>query len=347
MKKVLHLAENRKNAINKFVPDFQALIEEEGLDNDFIYVGDGTGLKKSKNVNIYSPRLLCCLKIIWKTFFYEKVILHSLPTSKLLLFLLPFVFLSKKFYLVLWGGEIHHKKYNKTSFLSKFGDVIRYLALRFIWGIITDIDSDYEIVQQKYKNKGIRVNLSGFYPSNIFYDIKCSNVPKDKVNVLIGASAAKRNCHERILATIRNIPVTKNMTFICPLSYGDPENAKVVDAEWKAIYGDKFQPIFEFMELSEYRRLLSDIDIALFAFDEQQALGNIRNLLGFGCKVYLNSGSIAYKELVNKGFDIYDIDEITDFSFDEDNSNNQVLVKKLYSRKNTIRKIKAFLNSNE
>ena len=62
------------------------------------------------------------------------------------------------------------------------------------------------------------------------------------------------------------------------------------------------------LPLNEYERILNTVSHAVFGALRQQALGNIYRCLKNGTKVYLFKDSILYKELREKGYAIFTID---------------------------------------
>ena len=95
-----------------------------------------------------------------------------------------------------------------------------------------------------------------------------------------------------------------------PLSYGNKNYAKLVISKGKNIFGDKFIPIIKFQENSEYLNFLTKIDIAIFAHERQQAMGNILTLIELGKKVYLKDSTTSWKFLNEIGLKIFEYKNI-------------------------------------
>lgn len=109
---------------------------------------------------------------------------------------------------------------------------------------------------------------------------------KNKYYIQIGNSADPSNNHIEIFDKLRAYK-NENIEIICPLSYGNLQYRNEVIKKGNEIFGDKFNPIMDFLPLEEYLLQLSKIDIAIFNHKRQQAIGNITSLLGFGKKVYI------------------------------------------------------------
>ena len=115
------------------------------------------------------------------------------------------------------------------------------------------------------------------------------------------------NYHIEVFEKLRKYR-TENIKVYVPLSYGSNSYAESVISEGKRIFGDKFYPMTKFMEKEQYFRFLMTIDVAIFANDRQQALGNIVALLYAGKKVYMRKTISSWETLREE----YEID-ISDY----------------------------------
>ena len=83
-----------------------------------------------------------------------------------------------------------------------------------------------------------------------------------------------------------------------------------------------------------------DIDIAIFAHNRQQAMGNIITLLGLGKKVYMRSDITPWKLFEDIEVKIYDIGEITLEPLEENVKNeNKNRIKTYFSKENYLRQL--------
>lgn len=88
----------------------------------------------------------------------------------------------------------------------------------------------------------------------------------------------------------------------------------------------------EFKENSEYLNFLAEIDIAIFAHERQQGMGNILTLLELGKKVYLKKNTTSWKFLNEIDLKIFEfknlnIDKIENI----DKKNNSKIIKSLFT----------------
>tara|TARA_R110001583_G_scaffold38005_2_gene123037 strand:+ start:3247 stop:4275 length:1029 start_codon:yes stop_codon:yes gene_type:complete len=337
---------------NKFVPDYARMITTfaEGSEHDFIYIGDKYGIGKGHEYKIFRNSIFDVIRFLLMLKSYDKVIFHTLPTSYFIL-ILPFLFKFSKLerlYLVLWGGEIHFKQ--DIPFKSKVMSYFSTLFLKSMNGFITYIDDDYNLAKKISNNSIVKyINVGSFYPSNIVIgtDLRIMRSERsiETLNVMIGASALKRNAHELIIDRLSNLNHNhKSVKYYIPLSYGDLDYASFVEAYAIDKLGESnVEVIKRFIEPEEYKNFLSKIDIAIFGHTGQQAMGNILNLLSLGTNIYLNRQSTSSEYLEGLGFEIFDYENI---SFGTHQlKNNVTLANLLFSFDATIKKQNVFYST--
>ena len=78
--------------------------------------------------------------------------------------------------------------------------------------------------------------------------------------------------------------------------------------------------------------MLRDIDIAIFAHDRQQGMGNIISLLGLGKTVYLKPGITSAQFLRDQGVAFHDANRLTLETISEQESDyNKMLIEAYFS----------------
>jgi hypothetical protein len=112
------------------------------------------------------------------------------------------------------------------------------------------------------------------------------------------------------------------------------------------MFGDRFCPLREFMPYDDYLEFLSTIDIAIFAHDRQQAMGNTITLLGMGKKVFIRKG-ISQWRLFNKlGVKVFNIENLSVEHFRKDwIESNMIKVSKYFSDKNLKEQLSLLFNN--
>ncbi len=229
----------------------------------------------------------------------EKVIFHSFFNS-VLYYLLAFQpSLLRKSFWVIWGGDLYLYKIARKSFVSNLNELFRRIVFRRLGHLISEVDGDIKLARQWYKCNGIH-HESFVYPSNFFNNLPLAQNSKKnrEICIQIGNSADPSNNHIEVLEKI--LPFKEeNIKIFVPLSYGDKDYARNLIAKGIQMFGEKFIPLTDFMDLPNYIKFLGSIDIAIFNHKRQQGLGNIISLLGMGKKVYLRE-EVSTREFFNK-----------------------------------------------
>lgn len=268
-----------------------------------------------------------------------KIILHGLWRHEVIRLLYFQPWLLKKCYWVLWGGDYC---LGKESYSKRHNFILQNV------GHLISMAGDYKYVQKEYGYKGKVFYSNSFYASNIFQgDLSIAN-NGSKTIFLIGNSGDSLNHHKEILESLRQYR-NQEIELICPLSYcATKEYQQEIISYARNLFGDKFKPLLDFMPLKEYLEILKRIDIALFAHKNQQAYGNIIQLLGMGKKVYIRK-TTSWEILQNNGFIIFDFDsQITLEKLNETQaSKNHRLAKEIYSYENMKREFIALFEGGE
>lgn len=214
--------------------------------------------------------------------------------------------------------------------------------LQLVNYVITVLPYEFKIIKKEFGL--IAKYLDYNYGVNKFN--KFSNVPLGN-STLIGNSATSANNHLDVFDIIKDT----NKKLIVPLSYGayDYKNYKeLVISEGMRIFKNSFTPIEKFMPLQDYRELTSSCNSVIMYHIRQQALGNIFMSLFQGMRVFLNSKSLTYSYLKDKGMIIFDLKQ--DYKLigielhEEQKQNNRDIVLKLRGRKVIREKTKKIIN---
>lgn len=276
----------------------------------------------------------------------DKVILHSLFSTDLVFYLYSHQRYLKKCYWVLWGGDLYASIQKPNSLKNKLKRHIKSKVIQKMGAIITYIkEGDYEIAQ-KYFHTQAKCYESFFYLSNLYEPYNIQPKEHTTVNIQVGNSADPTNNHIEVFELLEKYK-DDDIKIIVPLSYSSPENAKKVIDVGEEMFGEKFQPLTEFMAFDEYLEFLGEIDIAIFNHNRQQAMGNITTLLGLGKKVYVRSGETPWKMFKKLDLKIYDtrtgisLEKLDDTTKRE----NQEKVKTYFSKENLYAQWKTILEN--
>lgn len=131
-------------------------------------------------------------------------------------------------------------------------------------------------------------------------------------NILLGNSATPENNHLEAMRLIEG-GVGNDRKIICPLSYGIPAYASIIEDEGERLFGRRFVPLRDFIDSTTYFELLRSCSVAAMNHVRQQAMGNIIMMLWMGSRVFLNHENPINRAMASIGVDVYDIRELPDY----------------------------------
>jgi hypothetical protein len=109
----------------------------------------------------------------------------------------------------------------------------------------------------------------------------------------------------------------------------------LVAAKGKNMFVEKFIPLTEFMDNEKYIQFLNNIDVAIFAHNRQQAMGNIISLLGMGKKVYMRKDITPWALFSEIGVKVFDFNSIDLAPIKSEVMNENIKIIKSYFSKET------------
>lgn len=170
------------------------------------------------------------------------------------------------------------------------------------------IDADNQLIRKRLACKFQTINFT--YGTISDFAIE-ENGEVGKNNILIGNSANPANNHLDALLLLESHNLNTIDSIICPLSYsGTPQYVKEIKDRGNELFGTKFKPVEGFLNRKEYNQILSSVGYALMPHHRSQAFGNIISLLWQGTKIFFYAHNSLAKLLKNRGFYIYDIEEL-------------------------------------
>jgi dTDP-N-acetylfucosamine:lipid II N-acetylfucosaminyltransferase len=315
--KNLHLFPNEKftepyiEFINKNFSPEEHLFLVIGKDNKF-------KISERDNVKFLTKRMESLVLLIKSMYRCEKIFLHGLFIRQVvyLLFLQPW--LLKKSYWIVWGGDLYWYKFRERTFKSNLYEWIRRFVIGNIGSLITLTPGDFDLAKKWYGVKGRYYHGAYINPMKLEFLDAVKNLNKKSkgcVNIQIGNSADPSNRHIEVLDLLIKFR-NEDIKLFLPLSYGDRDYAKKVVKHGEKLYGEKINFLLEFMTPKEYAEYLATIDIAIFANQRQQGLGNIYAFAYLGKKIYIRSDVSTWDYLKdNLRLDIYNYLDINTFNF--------------------------------
>lgn len=332
-----------KNTNSKFSDPYINFINKyfDPKDHKFILIGkQKLDRQNSQKFVEFLFKIKDFTSLIFELYKSKKVILHGLfnPSIVILLFFQPW--LLKKCNWVVWGGDLYHHKTRKRSIKSDIYEFLRKSIIKRFDGVITHIKGDYKLAVEWYGFKG-NYYYSFLYPSNLYKENNLirPKLNKEVINIQLGNSADSSNNHIEMLRKL-SIFKCENIKIICPLSYGG--STKYIDEVIETgnnIFGDKFEPLIDFLDHDRYLKLLADIDIALFNHDRQQAVGNITSLLSLGKKIYIKENITTWDFCLSHGLTVYSIDNLDSLLKpleSKEKKNNKIVMEKNFTKEKLI-----------
>ncbi|GAB6099408.1 TDP-N-acetylfucosamine:lipid II N-acetylfucosaminyltransferase [Halanaerocella petrolearia] len=262
----------------------------------------------------------------------SRIFLHGLFNKNIVRLLFVQPWLLKKCSWIIWGGDLYYYKYRDNNWKSNIYEWIRSKVIKRFDSIIAYARGDFEFAKKWYKVKG-EYQECLYYPyfavNDYLKNIKLPSENSMETVIQLGNSADPRNRHIEALQNLEKFR-NENIKIVCPLSYGGTEDyIRKVKRVGEKIFEDKFVTMDRFLPEEEYYKFLSNVDIAIFNHDRQQATGNILSLLYFGKKIYINKkdNSTTWNYLMQHNFIFYDFDHINleKLSIENKNKNKKII----------------------
>lgn len=308
---VLHIA-----GLATFIPGYIALIRKnfEQTSHVFITLGDFDrySYQVDSDTYHYGSFKQALSHIIAAANKADKIIFHGLFDWSIPQALMAMPWIHRKCHWVMWGGDLYFHQINRGQPYWHNAERYRKPFIAGLAGLITYVEGDYQRAVEWYGAVG-RFYECIMYTSNIFSGPPpLIAAPKERsLTLLVGNSADPTNNHQEIFSRLKTSPELGLVDKIyCPLSYGNPEYARSIIALGGDIFPGKFIALTEFMPIEQYKSLLQKVDVAIFAHNRQQAMGNIVNLLGMGKRVIMREGISSWDCLKGLGASIYPLHEM-------------------------------------
>ncbi len=292
-----------------------------------------SAVKKISSFEISSKKFIDSLKD------YEFIVIHWLDDMKLSI--IQKADSSVKFLWIGWGGDYYQYiqqellmsktkhlkeilfKQHRQSFLPKAKSYIKKFLLTSkidnLENVINKIDyfapvlsSEYELVAKNFNNfkpKYLEWNY-GTIDDNI---VGIQDMDESSINILLGNSATFENNHLEAFSMLEMLNI-EDKKIICPLSYGDDIYTKEIIKVGYKKFGNRFEPLLEFMTLEQYNSIISTCSVVIMNHLRQQALGNITVMMYAGAKIFINKKNPIYDHYLKMGAIIFSMDELNDVS---------------------------------
>ena len=339
-------------------------------------------VKLENNVHIISHSNSVIRKISKMSEKYDCVFLHGISEFNSSVYLSSLK--KERFIGLLWGSELYNEdNFSRNKLLGeitasiklpkpryslneKIKTILRQLiynkkviikdAIKLAASQLKYICTMYEEESDFFKEKKlISVNAIhipfSYYPMEYIMKENESSLVNGK-NILIGNSASLTNNHLEAFHILKNFNI-ENRKIIVPLSYGDELYASYIQEKGKGLFGEHFNPLLNFLPLTEYNKVIQGCGIVIMNHYRQQAIGNILSALWLGSKVYLNESNTFFRYLKRIGIKVYSMDK--DFSPEnqytlcnlsvEDMDHNRRIMERVIGEKYIIERLKQSVHS--
>ncbi len=283
--------------------------------------------KKSKFVEFYNSQNNCTVTQSRNIFFNykkrfeeaEQVLMHQLNKPVLMATLIlfyPSVF--NKMVWIPWGADVYFYKYKTNSIKDNFIELLRHWTIKRIPLIASCIKGDYDKIVEVYKSNARWAQV--WYPSPVDIDrITKLSTPKSegKIRVLVGNSADPSNEHIEAFELLEKF-CNRDIEIYSILSYGGTKAYvdNVID-EGEKIFGDRFQPVLEYMGFDEYLDFINSVDICVLNHKRQQGLGNQLMFFILKKKVYISDTTTPFKYYKDNSVDVYSTESLKNMNFED------------------------------
>ncbi|MDP2760794.1 MAG: TDP-N-acetylfucosamine:lipid II N-acetylfucosaminyltransferase [Sideroxyarcus sp.] len=128
-------------------------------------------------------------------------------------------------------------------------------------------------------------------------------------NILVGNSSTATNNHLEVFKMLSRLDLG-DRKIIVPLSYGDAAYRDAILFHGRIIFGDRFQPVVDFIPLDQYNTLIAQCSTVVMGHRRQQGGGNTVTMLYKGAKVFLDEANTVYQYLKNRGAFVYTLHDL-------------------------------------
>ncbi len=237
----------------------------------------------------------------------DKILFHSFPVSRSLLFWYKYRKYCSKGVWSVWGQDAYWYNFCEKNLENRLYEWIRTRLIRRIPTIFCPIRGDYDFICDHYKTKAIY--QPGMYPIPTDFDalrrIQNKTEKNEIIHIQVGNSSNPTNNTIEIIHFLARNMGGKCLVF-CPVSYGDEEYAKTVIDYGNKELGNRFYPLTDFLDREQYASFVASIDILIMNHQRQQGLGNIFSYLYLGKKVYIRSDNSSFQFFEEHGIKVYD-----------------------------------------
>jgi len=250
----------------------------------------------------------------------DQIIVHQLNKPALMASLLlfyPSAF--QKMVWVLWGGDVYLNARDKPSLKEMLLEKLRCIVISKLPLMVSYLKGDYEHIVRNYDTKAeyLKADYTSFITKNQVEQIQSSIQLSSSTIIVVGNSADPSNEHLQVFGYLEKFK-DENIIIQSLLSYGGNKTyIETVKKEGRLTFGEKYQPIENYMTFDEYLKFMAESDICIFNHKRQQGLGNLKVFFALQKKVFISEVTSPYAYFQRIGLAINSTERIKNLSFDE------------------------------
>lgn len=268
---------------------------------------------------VYEKKIVKYLNDNYQKFDY--IFIHAMNFSiKDLLKINPEVM--KKVIWCVWGHDLYVRKETKMlkKIKSKIKSIVKYMILKNIYAV--GIGFGYDAIQvRKVVGNNPKIFFMPYgYEKGMkakYEKIYNENKEKSDLKIMIGHSGYEFLNHIEIMKKLKRFE-NENIKISLILAYGKKEYIENVKKyAYDNFAKNKIEIIENLTTDEEYMRYLNSVDIAIFDFSHQAALGNIWKLAYLEKKIFLRDDGIIKTAFDLEFLHSNDVEELDTISFKE------------------------------
>jgi len=215
---------------------------------------------------------------------------------------------------VCWGAELYQHKSNKLSVKGVLARLLHTFLVARLQQVFSLNKGDGDLIQKLLWQRPFSVLP---YPLIGSEGINVEKSSAEFKTILVGNSGAPSNEHIEALSWLAHF-ADSPVKVVVPLNYGGtPEYVDEVIKYGKALFADKFVPLTDMLDKSEYDKLLASVDVGVFAHYRQQGLYVVYSLFLRRKKMYLRASTSSYASLIASKFVVFASEDVTTQGFSE------------------------------
>lgn len=261
-----------------------------------------------RNLRLFHKRIRSADRIIWHSIFLN-------PFYVVLLNVFSGI-LAKSAWAE-WETDLasqYRGKNRAKRFYAKLRDRLQKKMALYIG---TSVNSDI-MLQSKFGTKALI--LQAEYPTGVdvlktIENLKPNGSINKTVNILVGSNIDKKQ-NKTLISKLLVGYRYEDINLVIPLCEDDDKEKVFIDFTHK-LYGEKAKCIKNDIEIEDYIKLLSGIDVAIYMTISRRVFNEIIILLYMGKKVFLADSSMLHSVLFDYGIRIDKTSFINDMLFEE------------------------------